>query len=78
MLDLRYSGVTSAGVQAFRAAVPNCKMTFVDRPREFEIKNVAPPAPATSRQSRRGSSHGGQVRMAGGKIQSMSVAGRRI
>ena len=47
MLDLRYSGVTNAGVQAFRAAVPECKITYVDSaPRVPISKIAAPPAGA--------------------------------
>src|SRR5215470_16740532 len=76
MLDLRYSGVTSAGVQAFHAAVPNCKITYVDSaPRAPVSKNMAPP-PGGGEQAIAQwlRSLGGQVRMTGGKIQSISLA----
>ena len=76
MLDLRYSGVTNAGVQAFRAAVPDCKVTYVDAaPRVPISKTAAPPAgagePAIAQWLE---ALGGQVRMAGGRIQSISLA----
>src|SRR6185436_9134748 len=74
MLDLRYSGVTSAGVQAFHSAVPKCKITFVDSaPRVSRSKNAAPPRgagePAIAQWLQ---AMGGQVRMSGNKIQSIS------
>src|SRR3954452_7568237 len=76
MLDLRYSGVTSAGVQAFHAAVPECKIVFVDSaPRVPISKNVAPPAGAGEKAIAQWlQSLGGQVQMAEGKIQSISLA----
>src|SRR5687767_13267699 len=75
MLDLRYSGVTSAGVQAFRAAVPQCKITFVDSaPRVSRSKNIAPPSGNEQAIAQWLQALGGQVRMAAGKIQSISVA----
>src|SRR5436305_976797 len=76
MLDLRYSGVTNAGVQAFRAAVPKCKITYVDAaPRVPTSKNLAPPPGASEPVLARWlESLGGQVHMAVGKIQSISLA----
>src|ERR1041384_1257282 len=76
MLDLRYSGVTSAGVQAFHAAVPDCKITYVaSAPAVLRSKNAAPPSrgsePAIAQWLQ---SLGGQVRLAEGKIQSISLA----
>ena len=76
MLDLRYSGVTNAGVQAFRAAVPKCKITYVDSaPRVPISKNLAPPAGASEQAIAQWlQALGGQVQMADGKIQSISLA----
>ena len=43
-LDLRYSGVTGAGVRAFQAAVPNCRIDFVDSsPHDLTSKRAAAP-----------------------------------
>jgi hypothetical protein len=76
MLDLRYSGVSSAGVQAFRAAVPNCKITYVDSaPRAPISKNIAPPSAGGEQGIAPWlRSLGGQVRVTGGKVQSISLA----
>ena len=55
MLDLRYSGVNDTGVQAFRAAVPQCKITYVDSaPRVPSSKNLAPRRERASRLSHSG------------------------
>src|SRR3954449_2224076 len=76
MLDLRYSGVTNAGVQAFRAAVPKCKITYVESaPRAPISKNLPPPAGAGEQAIAQWlQALGGQVHMAEGKIQSISLA----
>src|SRR5438552_4755554 len=76
MLDLRYSGVSSAGVQAFRAAVPNCKITYVAAvPPVLVSKNIAPRAGGGEQAIAQWlEALGGQVRMAEGKIQSISLA----
>jgi len=46
-LDLRYSAVTNTGVQSFRAAVPNCKVTFMDAAPPA-LKSKLPAAPTGS------------------------------
>src|SRR5260370_1331381 len=75
MLDLRYSGVTNAGVQAFRVAVPECKITYVDAaPRTPISKSLAPPPPAGEPAIAKWlQALGGQVHMANGKLQSISL-----
>src|SRR5262245_11585557 len=74
LLDLRYSGVTGAGVQALQAALPKCKLTYVNAA-PGTMSPVAPPkskSEATVGQWIQ--SLGGQARIYGGRIQSVSLA----
>ena len=73
---MRYSGVNSGGVQALRAALPNSKVTFVKTvPPVSGVRAAeAPLDPSDRAVAQWIQGLGGQVRFAGDKIQSLSLA----
>ena len=75
MLDLRYSGVTNAGVRALRAALPKCKVTYVGATPTVSDASAAPAPAGKSQQAlaRWIQALGGQVRIAEGRIQAVSL-----
>ena len=76
LLDLRYSGVTGAGVEALRAALPKCKVTFVDTAPATISSRLTAPSGAGYRALAQWIrvTWVAQVRMAGKDIQSISLA----
>src|SRR5580658_10146118 len=75
-LDLRYSGVSVSGVQAFRAALPKCQVIYVATAPPVLVSRAAaaPAGRGDQAVARWVESLGGRVRMAGGKIESISLA----
>src|SRR5947208_8341877 len=80
LLDLRYSGVTNAGVRALRAALPKCKVTYVGATPTVSGASAAPSPAGKSQQAlaRWIQALGGQVRIAEGRHQAVSVVGARF
>ena len=79
LLDLRYTGVTGAGVRALRAALPNVRVTFVDTAPPVLTSKVAPPRDAGRRRLRKWvQSMGGNVRRGDKGIRYISLARTRL
>src|ERR1043166_3207487 len=76
VLDVRYTDITGAGVEAFRAARPKCQVVFVN--------NAAPSSKAPGKEKPAGTSPrsvtawieslGGNTRVTAGRIASISLA----
>ena len=78
-MDLRYSRVTATGVAAFRAAVPGCEVEFAGIGGESAGKKVSGPAGTSEKAVAEWvSSLGGKVTMAGGHVQTVSLAATHV
>ena len=75
-LDLRYSGVSPSGVEAFKAAVPKCEVSYVATapPVMMSHAAAAPAGRDDAAVAKWLQSLGGQVQIADGKITSISLA----
>ena len=76
VLDLRYSAVTNAGVDALRTALPKCRISFVNTaPSSAGQRAESKPADSSEPSVARWiESMGGEARVSGGRIQSISLA----
>ena len=79
LIDLRYTGVTGAGVNALRAALPNVQVTFVDTAPPVTTSKVAPPHGGGAQSIAKWvQSMGGTVRRGDKGIQYISLARTRL
>ena len=79
LVDLRYSNVTSAGVQTLREALPNTKIVYFDSSPANVSENLDGPAndtePAIATWIR---ALGGEVTVANGSVEKVSLARQRF